>query len=294
MSRAPMWCENQAEVNAEGLGAAALRYAVEPGFAVFPLAEREKKPRAGSAGLLDASSHPEQVGEWWDRWPNANIGVATGASGLVVIDTDDAEADHELRRRSRLPRTATVRTSRGFQYYFLAPASVKVRNSASKLGPKIDVRGDGGYVVAPPSVHPCGHLYAWVDGLSLDDVPLAELPPELLEAATREEAPPARVYQLSAATQRVRIDGALTEGGRNVTLHRLGSSLRARGASEAEIEAKLLAVNAAHCAPPLGAREVRTIAKSCGRYAQGLTAEEYANERAERLIADNLRRQRIA
>lgn len=150
------------------LPAAALWYA-ERGWYVFPLVPGNKIPLT-EHGVNDASKTLAQIEQWWERWPNANIGVACGPSGLTVVDVDVKNGapgwqswrdltDHHgqeicLTRAAKTP-------SGGLHLYYLAPAQ-EVRNSASKLGTGVDVRGRGGYVVAPPSI--IGDTrYTWLD-----------------------------------------------------------------------------------------------------------------------------------
>lgn len=117
-------------------------------------------------GFKVATTDSRQIEEWWRKWPGANIGIATGVvSGLVVPDIDGEEGLALLKslvaRHGPLPRTPTVKTARGWHFYFALPASgVSIPCSA---GGGLDVRGDGGYVVAPPSVHASGHVYRWCD-----------------------------------------------------------------------------------------------------------------------------------
>jgi hypothetical protein len=133
--------------------AAALRYA-RRGVPVFPL-RRNKKPFTDH-GFKDATTDLDQIKEWWSEWPNANIGVPTGrVSGIVVVDVDDAGSLPAL----DLPPTYTVATGRGVHLYFRWPG-VEVHNDQDgKLGAGIHFRGDGGYVVAPGSVHESGKTY---------------------------------------------------------------------------------------------------------------------------------------
>src|SRR5262249_31309904 len=151
---------------------AALDYA-ERGWMVFPLhtvggqacscgsgdcSNPGKHPRT-RYGVKDATTDPEQIRIWWSSWPDANVGIATGAgSGLVVLDLDAKaegeaslaalEAVHDL-----LPPTVTASTGGGGRHLLFAHPGVELRNSAGKLGAGLDVRGDGGYVVASPSRH---------------------------------------------------------------------------------------------------------------------------------------------
>lgn len=132
----------------------------------------------------DASASELVVRAWWARHPHANIGLLAGQhAGIVVIDIDGAVGLESLRaieaRYGALPLTPRVITSRGIHLYFIYPSDATeggVRNNASAIAPGIDVRGNGGYVVAPGSVHESGHVYAWVAGCELGAFPVAELP----------------------------------------------------------------------------------------------------------------------
>lgn len=159
-----------------------------------------KHPRTPH-GLKDASSEMHVIEEWWRRWPTANIGLATGTtSGIVVVDVDFPAALASLGSViDKLPRTLTALTGGGGVHLFFRPSSVGPRSSAAtSLGgrqsqeieqrglrcttgrlpgieeplPGIDLRADGGYVVAPPSTHRSGERYTWLDL----DTPIAQAP----------------------------------------------------------------------------------------------------------------------
>ncbi|PLS87145.1 MAG: hypothetical protein CYG60_03450 [Actinobacteria bacterium] len=141
---------------------AALDYACQ-GIPVFPLRPGTKVPavpkREGGEGYRDATTNRDQIRRWWRRWPDANVGVPTGTrSGFLVLDVDpDKGGDGSLKilifEHGELPATATVNTGGGGQhYYYSYPVGAEIRNNASKLGPGLDIRGEGGYVVVPPSV----------------------------------------------------------------------------------------------------------------------------------------------
>lgn len=159
------------------------------GWAVHPLRPGDKVP-ASPHGCRDATTDPVQIREWWRTARDANAGIATGqASGVWVLDIDgdagraslaELEAEH-----GPLPRTLTVRTARGFHLYWRVPEGVSVRNGAG-IRDGLDVRGDGGYVVAPGSRHPSGALYEWAE----PGADAVDAPAWLLELATR-KAPPA-------------------------------------------------------------------------------------------------------
>jgi hypothetical protein len=141
-------------------------------------------------GFKDALKDAAVICAWWQQWPNANIGIATGAvSNLVVIDLD-SEAAHAA---FQLPHTATVRTGRpgGAHRWFRPPADGgPVPCSSKRLGPDIDVRGERGYVIAPPSAHVSGRRYEFEPDAGL--VTITVMPDRLARAARRpngEEAP---------------------------------------------------------------------------------------------------------
>lgn len=144
----------------------ALEYA-ERGWPVFPLKPREKVPMSGSHGFKEATTNANLIERAWDRWPDANIGLATGAAaGIWVLDVDGEEGEASLNKLMEelglLPETLVAQTGGGgHHYYFAWPQGREVRNKAN-LRPGIDVRGEGGYVVLPPSIHPSGRPYTWV------------------------------------------------------------------------------------------------------------------------------------
>jgi hypothetical protein len=149
------------------LGDAALWYAhIE--WSVFPAAG--KQPLTDH-GFKDASNDPDQILVWWTDWPNANVAIAAETSRLVILDVDPKNGGdeslraliEELKIGRLLEETPKVRTGGGgLHYYFRAPDGDSVRCSAGKLGPGLDIRAAGGYVIAPPSVHPdTGQKYRW-------------------------------------------------------------------------------------------------------------------------------------
>lgn len=175
---------------------AAANYAAR-GWAVFPLhtiragrcscrhedcAHTAKHPLTRH-GLRDATTSSEQIRSWWGCWPWANVGIATGAaSGLIVIDIDPRSGgDGSLARlqslMGSLPATLTVSTGGGGRHLFYAHPGVEVGNTAGRLPgiaealPGVDLRGDGGYVVAPPSRHVSGRPYRWTSGPNVELAP---------------------------------------------------------------------------------------------------------------------------
>lgn len=141
------------------------------GYRIMPLHIARKEPVFDDWPRV-ATSDKRRVNAWWTMWPRANVGIVTGA-GLVVIDVDGPEGEATLARlqseHGRLPDTRTALTSKGRHLYF--GSSVPTSNSVSRIGAGVDVRGDRGFVVAPPSLHPSGAEYRWDD-----DGPTADLP----------------------------------------------------------------------------------------------------------------------
>jgi putative DNA primase/helicase len=140
---------------------AALKYAAR-GFPVFPC--RGKRPRTAK-GFHDATTDTATIRAWWAQWPNANIGIPTGrVSGLAVVDVD-AEGLPQLanleRFHGRVPQTVTARTGGGGRHLIFRYRE-GFRTSAGVIARGIDTRGDGGYIIAPPSIHPTtGMPYEW-------------------------------------------------------------------------------------------------------------------------------------
>jgi len=152
-------------VDAESMGNHALRYA-KRGWPVFPLQPRGKKPLTPH-GVLEATTNATLIERWWDRWPTANVGIATGEkAGFWVLDIDGPEGTVSLTELECefgcLPETLEQQTGGGGRHLFFAwpPGSREIRNrQAIRKG--IDVRGNGGYIVAPPSIHANGREYQW-------------------------------------------------------------------------------------------------------------------------------------
>lgn len=237
-----------------------------------------KHPRTKD-GSTGASVDTATIRRWWSDWPTANVGVATGR-GLVVVDIDPAKADDGLSAfEASLPTTPMVLTgSGGRHYYFVAPEGVEVRNSASVLAPGVDVRGEGGLAVVPPSMHASGRPYGWDSGAHVEETPLADLPDDLLRRMT------SRPRSRSSST-----DGPnFMLGGRNTALTSLAGTLRRRGLTEPVILASLLATNDEQCSPPLDPKEVEKIARSVASYdpdprsvARMASAPDGANDASE-------------
>ena len=208
-----------------------------------------------------ATDNAETVRDWWTRWPDAGIGIATGArSRLWVLDIDKNSGGFDSlldlqQEHGDLPDTYTVQTGGGGAHWYFRHDGQRIANSAGRVAPGIDVRGDGGYVVAPPSPHRSGRAYA----VTFDAPP--SLAPDWLVGL---------VAGGGGSGPRARSDNdrKITDN-RNDTLMRQGCALRSAGLGRAAIEAALLAQNEALCVPPMSDAEVKKIAASCAQYEQG-------------------------
>jgi hypothetical protein len=163
-------------------------YAERFGFAVFPLAPRSKKPIV-IGGFKAATKDATQIDAWWKRTPAANIGIATGAvSDLVVLDMDPRHGGEEshLELRQKFGRWSDTPISHtgggGTHEAFRHPGGGKVPCRTSVAGfSGIDVKGDGGYIVAPPSIHPSGEPYVWDLYYGIESFELPSPPTWLIE-----------------------------------------------------------------------------------------------------------------
>lgn len=223
---------------------------IRRGWPVLPL--KGKLPLAGTHGVLDATLDVAAI----QRWPpNVNIGIATG-NGRVVLDIDQhgvdgSESLFELERRhERLPRTVSVTTPRGGQHFYFV-TDAPIRCSVGKLGPGLDVRGEGGFVVAPPAIG-----YEW--DVAREELELAPLPVWLERLLTDRSRACSRRPQAWGALVR---DG-VAEGSRNVRCAELCGHLLRRRVDPFVVLELLLAWNRVRSRPPLGDGEVARIVDS--------------------------------
>jgi hypothetical protein len=252
-----------ADATPQKLLLAALDYAAR-GWRVLPL--RGKLPYT-KHGCKDATTDKATIRSWWMRWPNANIGIATG-NGLMVVDLDGGA---DLPDQLEVPITPIARTGHGRHLYLRYSTDRPIGNRARVHGHTIDIRGEGGYVVAPPSVHPSGAVYTWER--SPDDTPLVDAPKELLEWL----APPPVTRNGDARRRAERIPDTIPDGQRDTTLTSLAGSMRARGLGEHEILDALRSTNR-RCIPPLDAADLARIARSVSKY----PAPQHSNQEPKR------------
>lgn len=203
-----------------------------------------------------------EIADWFRRWPDANVGIVTGqVSNLVVLDIDprhggDASLADLAQRHGKLPPTLTARTGGGGRHlYFAAPADPIPLPSRVGLAQGIDVRAEGGMVVAPPSIHPSGEVYAWIDS---DDEATEPVPmPRWLIGLIRGTAH--RAGHGIPYWRRLAAEG-VTEGERNSAIASFAGHLMWCGVDIEVIKELLLCWNRVRAQPPLDDGEViRTI-----------------------------------
>jgi hypothetical protein len=223
------------------------------GYRIFPLRDRAKRPRIKRWPEL-ATTDIATVGRWWLRWPRSNIGIATG-DDLAVIDVDPS---HGGAIDPAWPDTTTVSTpSAGWHLYY---ACANVRNSVGRLGPGVDVRGERGYVAAPPSVTERGE-YEWA---YVPDSGIARVSPSMFDVPG-----PGRGHRQergNTSPRRFIQRDRVGEGERNSYLASYAGWLFANGYSFSEVVQCVELENASVCLPPLPPDEPPAIAESIARY----------------------------
>ena len=233
---------------------------------------------------------------WWKRWPQANIAIVTGTiSGLVVLDIDTArggaESLYELEQEhGPLPDTPTVLTGGGgCHYYFAHPGANRTISGGSGFRPGVDLRGDGGIVIAPPSSHASGRTYAWEVSAHFEDVPLAPLPPLvewLIERRPHVLGEDVNTRSSTFDIEKV-LEQPIPEGERNGSLAQIAGWFASRGDGATVVYTTLSSVNARLCKPPLPEQEVKTIARSiCRREERKAQAQQALEAKAADLSED--------
>ena len=248
---------------------AAIEYAKQ-GFAVFPLKPRNKTPMQ-AGGFKIATTDQRQIEKWWRDTPTANIGIATGqrSGGIVVIDLDvddnkgingyDSLRDWQ-RVNGDLPDTADSITGRGgYHLFFRTSESVKCRTGILE---GVDVRADGGYIVAPPSIHSNGNKYMWE--YPPDEVPIAKADKVVFKLLNEGKTTQGQSQNVLGS-----LPDKVSEGTRNDTLFKIACSFQGRGLADSTIIAAVKSENQNRCVPPLDDIEVEKIVESALRLPKG-------------------------
>jgi len=235
------------------------------GWSVIPMQPQGKRPLVVWREFQQRIASADEIEHWFRHWPDANLGIVTGQiSGIVVVDVDarhggpgsvaEAEALH-----GPLPATVEAATGGGGRHLYYAHPGTTVPNRVA-IRPGIDVRGDGGCVVAPPSVHPSGRRYAWVTRHAPHEITLVPLPVHFFGPAGAIQ-PPGHPRQ----HWRQLIREGIPEGQRNNTLASLTGHLLWREVDLDVVLELMLAWNRTHCRPPLPDEEVAQVVQSIAR-----------------------------
>jgi hypothetical protein len=233
-------------------------------------------------GLKDATTDERQIRLWWTEHPHANIGAAMGGElRLFAVDSDPRHGGdaslYDLTEVHGLEwlNTLNIGTgSNGDHFWLHYPEDVEIRNSSNRLGPGLDIRGEGGYVVLPPSLHASGRRYRLKNTTMTQPAPAW-----LIEALTRTpDEQPAVVVDFQERKDRKVSGGIIPEGERNETVFRVGCAIWGKGDAVdlVDLAAQLRDVNAQRCSPPLADAEIAQIAASITRYPRGVPIQEGA------------------
>ncbi len=264
----------------------AIKYA-ELGLKIYPLLPREKKPLL-KGGFHNATCDIQMVKKIWDKYPYANIAIATGnkgeySSGIVVIDLD-VDIDRDINGVESLKQweqaqglkinrnTWVAKTGRGgFHLYY--KTDINIKSSTSVVLKGVDIIADLKGIVAPPSIHPNGNGYKWVKDFSPDYKGIAELGNaeyKLLSRAKNSTYTHSNYNNSSAYINNIFNDGIISAGTRNDTIFRKTCKLQSKGLSDYIIRIEVSRYNLEHCNPPLDDTELNTIINSAlSRYPKG-------------------------
>lgn len=261
------------------LGRAAVWYC-ENGFGIIPIKPRGKIPQT-KAGLHDWFNNPDDARKLWTEHPDFNIAIVCGApSGNLVVldfDEDDAKGIHGFDTLSEwedevgeLLPTATAITGRGGMHYLYRADKVYHPSVNRDLG--VDVRGEGSYIVAPPSVHPNGHPYEWNAGDAPWERDVAKVD-ENVDAFIDHVQRNGGVSQDDEYGERFELPRRIKFGARNDTVYHYGCSLRSRGYSDDMIDIALHHVNVHNCIEPMDETELSGIIKQVCKRGPGHDGE---------------------
>lgn len=236
------------------------------GWSVIPIGCGAKRPLIRWEEFQQRRPGLEEVQDWLSCWPKTGIGIVTGSiSGIVVLDIDsrhggDVSLEGLDRQYGRMPMTVECRSGGGGRHLYFAHPGGLVRNKVGLLA-GIDLRGDGGFVVAPPSMHASGARYAWREDRRPGATRLAPLPTWLLRQATEE------LRHLGRPISRWRrlLFERVSEGERNNTVASLAGHLMRHGVDEVVVLELLRCWNRVRCKPLLADEEIAAVVGSIGR-----------------------------
>ena len=300
---------------------AALYYAERKGFAVFPLKEKDKITAIKSPhpkgfkcrgecgqeghGLWDAVKDPEHIRHWYTNgYSRCNVGIATGKkSGIIVLDVDPEHGGAETLKQleaqhGELPLTPKAITGSGGSHYVFAHPGIEIGNSqglvktstngvikVNGLGPGLDIRGDGGYIVAAPSIHPNGNKYTWSKEAPLS-LPFAPMPLWMVEILTANKAEPESPAMPDVPPMQTGQDeNVYPKGTRHAAMVSLAGTMRKRGMKEPAILAAILA-EAQRFIPPATPSDIEALKVTVSRVCNYEPTAALATVKPGRVQAD--------
>jgi len=231
---------------------------LDMGFSILPVKRSDKRPYIKWEKYQKSHPTDDDIIRWWNSWPHANIAIICGKiSGIFCVDADGPKGIEWM--NTHLPKTGVYSiTKKGIHAIYKIPKDSVIRNSV-RLAPEVDIRGEGGYFVAPPSIHETGHQYRWqflMDGW--DD--LAEYVPPNGGGNLNVD-----LSTISAKLDTDKVSTGISKGERNVILFKEACRLRGKNLTEDEIWL-LLKSFADRCDPPYPESELLPTFKSALKY----------------------------
>lgn len=220
-----------------------------------------KHPRTAH-GYLDSTTDPDTIRQWFERWRDLNIGVATGVrSGVFVLDVDyrhngDESLQDLERLHGKLPSSVEALTGGGRHIYFQC-SDDNLSCSNGEIAPGLDIKANGGYVVAPPSLHPSGKHYAWEASSHIEEVQVVSAPSWLLELA--------KTKQRLQRDWKAAFSEKIFEGKRNITVASLAGHLLRKSVDPYVVLELLFSWNKTHANPDMTDKEVFSIVQNIAR-----------------------------
>jgi hypothetical protein len=223
----------------------ALWYVKNMNWSVIPIG-KDKKPLVKWEEFQKRKPTEEEINNWWKAYPNANIGIVTGkVSNLAVLDIDDPNIDNDIIHGiEEFLNPPTCITPRGGRHLYFTYPDIDLRNAASII-PKVDIRAEGGYVVAPPSIDGSNKIYTWEPNKKINEITLTAFPQVIIALTT------VNMYKQEVTN----IEEMFVEGRRDEDMFHMANIMVKGGANPSEIKVALTNL-AMSCVPPFDIKEI--------------------------------------
>jgi len=240
---------------------AALEYA-EQGYSIIPVDKGTKKPCIAWKEYQKRIATEEEIESWWEKYPEANVAIITGETSCLAVVDADSQAGIDWMTKHCTRTTVYATTGKGKHAYYTYPYHTAIKN-AVRIAPDVDVRGEGGYVVAPPSIHSSGKAYEWeIVGGGWDDLPEFKPVNGFKTLFTDEEQPKGGNLNVNlSGVKTAPVNTGVEKGSRNNTLAQLAGKWSKAGLEFDEIEMLAKKWNSKNT-PPLGESEIKATLKS--------------------------------